>query len=252
MRPRKHLGQHFLADPNIVARIVDLAGVGVGSNVVEVGAGTGTLTRALAATGATVVSFEIDESLAPVLDEALEGSGVDLRFADVMDVDLDETLPPGEWTMVANLPYGVGTPLLLDTLAAVPRVTRFVVMVQREVADRLSAEPGSKTYGLATVVAALHGRVRFGFSVGPSVFVPPPDVESAVIIVERVVPDPLAPEASRIAAAAFNQRRKMVRRSLRAVFDQPIAVLKAAGIDETWRAEDLSPEDYLRLAKASS
>jgi 16S rRNA (adenine1518-N6/adenine1519-N6)-dimethyltransferase len=259
LRPRKHLGQHFLADPNIVDRIVDVAGVDASSQVVEIGAGTGTLTRSLAATGATVVAYEIDENLRPVLEDSLAGVDVELRFADAMKVDLDADLPPGDWIMVANLPYGVGTPLLLEALASAPRitrfvvmVTRFVVMVQREVADRLSADPGSRTYGLATVMASLYGSVRFAFAVSPTVFVPAPDVDSAVIVVERNVADPMAAAAVRIAAAAFNQRRKMIRGSLRAVLDDPIAVLSAAGIEATLRAEDLSPGDYLSLARAAS
>jgi 16S rRNA (adenine1518-N6/adenine1519-N6)-dimethyltransferase len=252
LRPRKHLGQHFLADPNIVDRIVDVAGIDASSQVVEIGAGTGTLTRSLAATGATVVAYEIDENLRPVLEDSLAGVDVELRFADAMKVDLDADLPPGDWIMVANLPYGVGTPLLLEALASAPRITRFVVMVQREVADRLSADPGSRTYGLATVVASLYGSVRFAFAVSPTVFVPAPDVDSAVIVVERNVADPMAAAAVRIAAAAFNQRRKMIRGSLRAVLDDPIAVLSAAGIEATLRAEDLSPGDYLSLARAAS
>jgi 16S rRNA (adenine1518-N6/adenine1519-N6)-dimethyltransferase len=248
LRPRKRLGQHFLADPNVVERIVRTAAVGSQDQVVEIGAGTGTLTKALAATGARVVAYEIDEGLRPLLESVLEDTGVDLRFADAARVDLAEQLGAGEWVMVANLPYGVGTTLLLDALQEVPAIERFVVMVQREVAERLAASPGSKIYGLASVVAALHAEVHYGFTVAPSVFVPPPEVESAVIVVRRVEADSGAREASRIAAAAFNQRRKMVRRSLQSVFDDPVAVLGAAGIDPTVRAEDLAPEDYLRLA----
>lgn len=252
LRPRKHLGQHFLADPNIVDRIVEIAGVDAESNVVEIGTGTGTLTRALAATGASVVTYEVDEALRPLLAESLEGLDIDLRFGDAMKVDFASELPPGEWTMVANLPYGVGTPLLLDALVAAPNITRFVVMVQREVADRLAAEPGNRQYGVATVVASLYGRVRLAMTIGPSVFVPPPAVDSAVVVVDRIVADPDAGEAARIAAAAFNQRRKMVRGSLRSVFADPIRVLESAGIEPTLRAEDLTTEDYLALARAAA
>ena len=251
IRPRKHLGQHFLADPNVIDRIVELAGVTGGSQVVEIGAGTGALTRALADTGATVVSYEVDLALRPVLKDVFGSSDIDLRFGDAMKADFDADLAPGEWIMVANLPYGVGTPLLLDTLRNVPRVIRFVVMVQREVADRLSASPGSRTYGLATVVAGLYGTVRFGFSVGPRVFLPSPDVESAVIVVNRIQAHPLAAEAARLAAAGFNQRRKMLRRSLAVVLDDPASVLGAAGIAETARAEELSPGDFVALAEAA-
>lgn len=252
LRPRKRLGQHFLADPNVVDRIVRTAGVRQGSRVLEIGAGTGTLTRALAAAGAEVISFEIDEGLRPVLEEVLAGTSVDLRFADAARVDLAEALGAGPWTMVANLPYGVGTTLLLDALQQVPVIDRFVVMVQREVAERLAAEPGSKTYGAATVVVALHADIDYAFTVAPSVFFPAPEVDSAVIVVDRVVPSPHAAAACRIASAAFTHRRKMLRRSLQTVFADPIAVLDAAAIEPTLRAEDLSPADYIRLAEVAA
>ena len=250
-RPRKALGQHFLADPNIVDRIVRLAGVGSESRVVEIGAGTGTLTRALAATGAEVVAYEIDASLAPLLEETVAGVGtVDVRFADAMQVDFAEVLGPGPWVLVANLPYNVGTPLVLDLLRDVPAVTRFVVMIQREVADRLAAEPGSRKYGLPSVVVRLYGTVRFGFRVSPQVFVPPPDVDSAVVVVERGATPPFARQAEVLAQAAFGQRRKMIRRSLTTVLTDPETILDAAGIDPTVRAEDLSVGDFLAIARS--
>lgn len=254
LRPRKAYGQHFLADPNLVAKIVRLAGVGPGDRVVEIGAGTGTLTRALAATGARVVAFEIDRRLEPVLAETLAGvAGVEVRFEDALDADLAGRLDGGPWTLVANLPYNVGTTLVLDLLTGVPAITRFVVMVQREVADRLAAAPGSRRYGLPSVVAGLYGRVTFGFAVPPQVFVPAPDVASAVVAIERRrVVDPLAGRARDLAAAAFSGRRKMLRRSLAGTLADPGAVLAAAGIDPTARAEALAPEDYLRLARAAA
>ncbi len=250
-RPNKQLGQHFLADPNTIERIVALAEIGPGDRVVEVGAGTGTLTLALAATGAAVVAYEVDEHLRPVLTEALAGVDVDLRFADVTAVDLVAELGDGPWTMVANLPYNVGTPLLLEALRAAPNLTRFVVMVQREVAARLSAGPGSKRYGFPSVVVGLRSRVRSSFPVGRSVFLPPPDVDSAVIEIVRVTPHRLVDAAERLAGAAFGQRRKMLRRSLATVLPDPLAVLGRAGIDPTSRAEDLPPEAYLEIAEAA-
>ncbi len=249
-RPRKRLGQHFLADPNLVERIVRTAGVGPGDLVVEIGAGTGTLTRALAATGATVVSYEIDRGLAPVLAETLGDCGAEVRFEDAAKVDLAAALPGGPWALVANLPYHVGTPLLLDILRHVPQVTTMVVMVQRQVADRLTAAPGSRTYGLPSVVAQLHAVVRFGFPVPATVFVPEPGVESAVVELTRVDPPSAAERAVELAAAAFNQRRKMLRRSLAGALDGAEPILIRAGIEPTARAEDLAPEDYVRLANA--
>ena len=252
-RPNKALGQHFLADPNLVERIVRLADVGPGDLVVEVGAGTGTLTAALAATGASVVAYEVDAGLEPVLTEVVgQLDNVEVRIADATAVDMAAELDRGEWTMVANLPYQAATPLLLDSLRDVPQLRRYVVMIQREVAERLVASPGTKAYGIPTVSVALRAETRFGFAVPPQVFVPAPAVDSAVISLDRIEPAPAADRAEEIAAAAFGQRRKMIRRSLRTLFDDPIAVISAAELDPTTRAEDLAPADYLRLAEVSA
>ena len=249
--PRKRLGQHFLTDPNIVRKIVAAARVGPGDRVLEIGAGTGTLTRALAGTGARVVAYEVDPGLAPVLQEATAGCpGVELRFRDATREAFAESLDGPDWVLAANLPYNVGTPLLLDLLQHVPRIVRFVVMVQREVADRLLAPPGSRTYGLPSVVAALYAIPGERFPVARRVFIPPPDVDSAVIVLDRRPPADGAERAVELAAAAFGQRRKMLRGSLAAGLADPVAVLEAAGIAPTARAEELAPEDYLRLAEA--
>ena len=251
IRLRRSLGQHFLVDPNVVRRIVAEAGIAPGDRVLEIGAGAGTLTRGLAAAGAGVVAYEIDERLRPLLDEALAGiPGVEVRFADAA------ALPPqdlaGEATIVvANLPYHVGTPLLLDLLRRAEQVERFVVMLQREAVERLAAAPGSKAYGLPSVVAQLHGEVRVAFRVPGSVFFPEPPVESAVAVIRRITAPSGAGAAVALAAAGFNQRRKMLRRSLAAALDDPGAVLAAADIDPTLRAESLTPGDYLRLAEAA-
>ena len=251
LTPIHRLGQHFLADANITRKIVALAGVGAGSNVVEVGAGTGTLTRALVASGARVVAFEIDDGLRPVLDEVTSGFDVDVRIADVMNVDFGSVLDGVGWVMVANLPYNVGTPVVLEALRHAPNVERFVVMVQREVAERLVAQPGSPEYGLPSVVAGIHSESAVAFTVPPQVFYPPPRVESAVVEMRRVPPPHDAERAIELARAGFGQRRKMLRRSLTSVLDDPIGSLETAGIPPTSRAEDLSPAHYLRLAEVS-
>jgi 16S rRNA (adenine1518-N6/adenine1519-N6)-dimethyltransferase len=249
LRPAHHLGQHFLADPNITRKIVAVAGVVPGDKVVEVGAGTGTLTRALAEAGADVISYEIDQGLRPVLSETLEDVDVDLRFEDVSDVDLGSTLQGPEWALVANLPYNVGTPLVLDALRHVMQVTRVVVMVQKEVARRFVAIPGTPAYGLPSVITQIHSTASLVFTVPPQVFYPPPKVESAVVTMDRVSAPPHAERAIELARAGFGQRRKMLRGSLLEVVDDPIALLERAGIDPTSRAEQLSGADYLRLAE---
>ncbi|MGI8822988.1 MAG: ribosomal RNA small subunit methyltransferase A, partial [Acidimicrobiia bacterium] len=137
--PNRRLGQHFLADPNLVDRIVAAAGIGPGDRVIEVGSGTGTLTRALAAAGAEVIGFEIDRHLGPVLAEALAGVDADVRFEDATAGAIASAAGDRNAVLVANLPYGVGTSLVLDVLQTVPQVGRMVVMVQRQVADRLVA-----------------------------------------------------------------------------------------------------------------
>jgi len=249
LAPIHRLGQHFLADANITRKIVQLADVGPGDLVLEIGAGTGSLTKALAETGAKVVAFEVDEGLRPALEEVLAGLDVDLRFEDVTRVDLDFETKAGGWAMVANLPYNVGTPLVMDALRNVAGIEKFVVMVQREVAERFAASAGSPSYGLPSVVAGIYGEVRVAFKVPPQVFYPQPRVESSVVVLKRKpgLPDG-ANRAVELARAGFAQRRKMLRRSLASVLSEPAQVLESAGINATARAEDLSPEEYLRLA----
>lgn len=250
LHPSHHLGQHFLADPNVIDKIVTLANVGPGDQVVEIGAGTGTLTLALAATGARVLAYEIDQTLAPVLDDVLAGSGVDLRLEDVSAVDLGTVLAPPPWHLVANLPFNIGTPLLIEVLRRVEAVTKIVAMVQREVADRIVAAPGSRTYGLPTVVVGIHGQARMEFAVPSQVFYPAPTVDCAVLWIERKRAPGSASLAIEIARAAFGQRRKMLRKSLSAILPDPTASLAASGISETARPEQLSPEDFVRLAES--
>jgi 16S rRNA (adenine1518-N6/adenine1519-N6)-dimethyltransferase len=250
LSPHRKLGQHFLADPNVVRRIVAFAGVGPGDLVVEIGAGTGTLTKALAGAGAKVIAYEVDDRLGPLL-AAEVGSIAELRFEDASRVDLDRSLADGPWTMVANLPYQVGTSVLLDAVTGAGRIEHFVVMVQREVADRLVAPAGSRTYGLPSVVAGLFCDVTFGFAVGPQVFFPRPKVDSAVVRLRRTSPpEPRRLLAAELAAAAFGQRRKMLRSSLRGALDDPEATLGRAGLDPTARPEDLAPQRFLELADA--
>lgn len=250
--PRRRLGQHFLVDPNITRKIVALAEVGPGSRVLEIGAGTGTLTAALAETGARVVSFEVDTSLRPLLAEVTAGlDGVELVFADAAAVDLGARLGAGPWVLCANLPYHVGTPLVLDLLRHAPAVSRMVVMVQEEVAERLVARPGSKAYGVPSVVVGLHADARIAFHVPPHVFLPPPNVSSAVLVLDRRPAPPLAEEAIGLAAAAFGRRRKMLRGALAPVLPDPDAVLAAAGIPPTARAESIPPEGWARLAEVA-
>lgn len=249
--PRYSLGQNFLADPNIVAKIVKEAHLDDSSQVVEIGAGTGAITSLLAEAAETVVAYEIDGSLSAILAETLAGyDNIDLRFEDAASVRFDDVLGDGTWTMVGNLPFNVGTGIVLDTLRYAFRVTRIVAVVQREVADRLLADAGSKTYGLPSVTAGLHADVRCAFSVAPQAFEPKPRVDSAVIVLDRRPAPAGARRAIQLASVAFGQRRKMLRRSLSGVLHEPEEILAAAGIDPTARPEQLAPIEFVAIALA--
>lgn len=252
IRPAKALGQHFLVDPNITRKIVSLAEIEPGDAVVEIGPGTGTLTLALCDAGAEVVAYEVDRQLETLLAEVLNPDCAELRFADIGDVDLGAALDGKRtWTMVANLPYNVGTSAVLDALRHAPQIRRFVVMVQVEVAERLVAKPGSKTFGLPSVVVGIFGRARLAFKVPPQVFLPPPRVGSAVVTIDRVAMPAHAARAVELAAAGFGQRRKMLRSSLTSVLATPETHLSAAGIAASSRAEELEVADWLRLAEVA-
>lgn len=255
LAPRRDLGQNFVADPNTVRRIADLARVGPDDHVVEVGAGLGSLTLALAETGATVTAVEVDAGVVAVLrsiiaDEGDAASNVTIVEANAMDADWDELIDPdidGGWTLVANLPYNVGTPLVCDVLDQVPHVTRILVMVQREVAERFAASPGDSQYGAISVKASYWGRARIVGHVPASVFFPTPNVESALVeITRRTPPDADPAQLFPLVKTAFGQRRKMLRKSLSGVVtaDQFIA----ADVPETARPEELGVEAWVRLA----
>jgi len=251
VRPRKSMGQNFLVDRNIVAKTVALAGLGPGERVIEIGAGTGTLTRAMADGGSMVRAYEVDPRLQPVLEEVLaDRTNVELVIEDASKTDFPALLDDGPWVLVANLPYHVGTPLLLELVQSAFQISRFIVMVQREVARRLEASPGSRDYGVPSVVAGLYTTRVDSFRVPPTVFYPMPSVESTVLRLDRIAsPQPdVRGRAVLLAKAAFGKRRKMLRRSLAEALPNPAAALEAAGLDPTARAEDLSPLDYVELA----
>ena len=250
IRPKRSLGQNFVVEPNTVRRIAELAGVGLGDRVVEVGPGLGALTLALLETGAEVTAVEIDDVLVDVLEEVAGDHGsLRIVHADAMGVDWESLLGAGPWTLVANLPYNVSVPLVCDLLDDVPAIVRLVVMVQLEVADRLVASPGDDAYGLPSVKVAYHAEARKVGRVPPSVFLPRPRVDSALVDVVRR-PEPLVaadPDVLfRLVRAGFAHRRKMLRGALRGSVDE--AGLVAAGVDPTLRAEDLDLAQWAAIA----
>jgi 16S rRNA (adenine1518-N6/adenine1519-N6)-dimethyltransferase len=254
VRPSRALGQNFVVDPNTVRRIVRLAGVTAGDLVVEVGAGLGALTLALAETGAVVTAVELDRHLLPVLEEVLAGvePGPKVVHADAMTVDWSALLAPAErWQLVANLPYNVATPLVLDVLDHVPAVDRLLVMVQREVGERLAAAPGTSAYGIPSVKVAYWTHAEIAGRVGPSVFLPRPQVDSVLVRMVRRAAPATAADPDRLFAlvrAGFGQRRKMLRRSLVGLVD--VEDFERAGIAPESRAEELDVEQWGRLAGA--
>ena len=251
LQPSRARGQNFVADPNTVRRIARLAGVGPGDRVVEIGAGLGSLSLALAETGASVTAIEVDRRLVPVLRSVVEPAGVTVVEGDAMRLDWAALLGDGPWSLVANLPYNVATPLVADLLDGVPAIRRMVVMVQREVAERLAAGPGEEAYGAVSVKVAYWATAAVVARVPPTVFLPPPQVESAVIRSERrrspAVPADVDREwLFRLVSTAFGQRRKMLRRSLAGLVTAE--ELAAAGIPGEARPEELGVQAWGRLA----
>lgn len=251
LAPRRDLGQNFVADPNTVRRIAHLARVGAGDHVVEVGAGLGSLTLALAETGARITAIEVDAGLAAVLRDMFAGhETVHVVEADAMSADWDALAPPGS-VLVANLPYNVATPLVADVLDTVPAITRLLVMVQREVAERFAATPRTPAYGAVSVKIAYWASARIVGLVPASVFVPRPNVESALVEIVRHEPPATDPRALfELVRTGFGQRRKMLRRSLAGVVTPE--QFAAAGVAPTARPEELDVAAWCALADAVS
>jgi 16S rRNA (adenine1518-N6/adenine1519-N6)-dimethyltransferase len=258
LAPRKALGQNFLFDLNLTRRIARAGGPLPGCHVVEVGPGPGGLTRALLLEGAEhVTAIERDARALPALAEIADAAPGRLTVveADALDVDYAALADGRPLRIVSNLPYNVGTPLLVGWLSAPhwpPVWESLTLMFQKEVAERIVAGPGSKAYGRLAVLAQWRCRARLLFDVPPQAFTPPPKVTSAVVRIEPradAVPLPAA-AVERLTAAAFGQRRKMLRSSLKSLWPDPEPILLAAGIAPTARAEEVEVAALLRLAQA--
>lgn len=256
---RKSLGQNFILDLNLTRRIARAAGPLAGRTVIEIGPGPGGLTRALLLEGAErVVAVERDERCQPALQAIAERypGRLDLRFDDAVGMDWSNLRSESATKPIiaANLPYNVATILLIGWLESdpwPPWFQRMVLMFQKEVAERIVAEPGSKAYGRLAVIAQWRTRPKLLFTLRPEAFTPPPKISSA--LVEFVPIDTPSPPCSvrtlgQVTAAAFGQRRKMLRQSMKALVHDPEALLEAAGIASTLRGEVLSVSDFARLA----
>lgn len=258
--PTKKLGQNFLHDPNTVRRIVAAAELSPDDHVVEVGPGLGSLTLGLIDTAASVTALEIDPRLAgrlpntvgefaPDHADRLTVINTDALKASRADFDAAPT------ALVANLPYNVSVPVLLHLLAELPSISRVLVMVQKEVADRLAAQPGSKIYGVPSVKAAFYGDVSRAGTIGKHVFWPAPNIESGLVRIDVAADAPreLRDTVFPLVDAAFAQRRKTLRSTLSGIYGSAAAAedaLRAAGIDPGLRGEKLTVADFIRLGEA--
>jgi len=250
---KKSFGQHFLLDLNITRKIARLAQLQPGDRVIEVGPGPGGLTRALLETGAQVTTVEMDPRFRPLLDElsAAAGGNLSLVFGDALNCDEAEIAGGEPAHVVSNLPYNVGTPLLIKWLTGPWTPASMTLMFQKEVADRITAAPDTSGYGRLAVIAQATSEAHGVMDVGARAFTPPPKVDSAVV---RLTPRADRPSAARldalqkVTAAAFGQRRKMLRSSLKLMGGE--ALVAAAGLDPQARAETVRVEGFLTLADA--
>ncbi len=250
LRPDTALGQHFLVDENLADLAIRRAGVTPADVVLEIGAGPGVLTAALARAAATVHAVEIDRRLEDLLDEAISGAGdVRVHWGDAMQMAWEE-LDPAPTLMVANLPYNIATPAVVESTWRLPSLRAWCVMTQREVADRWEAAPGGRLYGVPSVLLALAAAPSFRRNVGRDVFAPPPRVDSALVAMTRTAPGASEPVRA-VVRAAFAQRRKTLVNALGSAGwdkDRVRAACAAAGVDPGARAEHLAPAQFPALA----
>ncbi|WP_319402235.1 16S rRNA (adenine(1518)-N(6)/adenine(1519)-N(6))-dimethyltransferase RsmA [uncultured Anaeromusa sp.] len=256
IRMSKKLGQNFLVDPSVVAGIVKAAGIQEQDVVLEIGPGIGTLTQGLAETGAKVVAVELDRHLLDVLAHTLEGyENVRIVHGDILKIDILQEVGCGPFKVVANLPYYITTPIIMELLEARLPIDYMVTMVQKEVAERMAAEPGSKAYGALSVAVQYYTKPHVLMIVPPRSFIPAPAVDSAVICCERREKPAVEVEDEalffRVVKAAFGQRRKTLANALKAggfPQEQLQLVLAKAGIDAMRRGETLSLDEFAAIA----
>jgi len=250
IRPSRALGQSFVVDPNTVARIVRLAEIGPSEEILEIGAGLGSLTLGLLGAAERVVALEKDERLAALLLEVVEGGRVEVVVGDALKVDLgsfDAT------KSVSNLPYSVAARVVLKVLAEAPRIEELTVMVQKEVGERLAASPGTRVYGASSVLVAAHADATILGRVSRRAFWPVPNVDSVVVRLRRRPAPAGAGNLGDVVRAAFSQRRKSLRNSLSSVAggtEAAVAALTEAGVAPQARAEELGLAEFVSVGRA--
>lgn len=258
LRLKHKLGQNFLIRPDVVRAIAEAAELAPGTPVMEIGPGIGTLTQALARTGAEVTAFEIDRSLEHVLAHTMEPyDNVRIIYEDVLKADLPAVLGERTWHAAANLPYYITTPILLYLIQSELPISLFVFMMQKEVAERILAEPGSKAYGALTIAVQYYCTVEPVMDIPPAAFIPRPQVTSTVLKLRRRETPTVAVKEEklffRLVKMGFGQRRKVFTNAMKTggiSAELGAAMLEAAGIDGKRRGETFSMEEYARLADA--
>jgi len=252
VRPTKTLGQNFVVDPNTIRKVVAVADIASTDHVLEVGPGAGSLTMALAAAAARVTAVEVDPQLVRVLREVTENvANLDIIEADALRYPLKSV---GADVVVANLPYNIAATLVLEILERAPSVRRLTVMAQKEVGERLAGTPGSKTYGLPSLIVGFYGTARAVASISRNAFWPVPNVDSVVVRIDRCAPPDVDPRRFVVVArAAFSQRRKTLRRCLTPLagsLDAATAALASAGVPPDARAEELGVDAFVAITRA--
>lgn len=260
---QKKYGQNFIGDPALLERIATVCDWQPGDRALEIGPGAGTLTRAIAREAEEVLAVEIDRRLAPLLEETLaDCANVHLVFTDALKADLDALMRDtlgwdGHYKLIANLPYYITTPLIMHVLEDSEKVSELVIMVQKEVGERLCAAPGSKAYGAVTVMVQYAATVARAFDVGRHAFVPAPEVDSTILHLIPYEKRPIQAQSDavlrRVVKAAFSQRRKTLRNSLSSLGCDKALIkqaLEAASIEDSRRAETLSVAEFVALADA--
>lgn len=260
---QKKYGQNFIGDPALLERIATVCDWQPGDRALEIGPGAGTLTRAIAREAEEVLAVEIDRRLAPLLEETLaDYANVHLVFTDALKADLDALMRDtlgwdGRYKLIANLPYYITTPLIMHVLEDSEKVSELVIMVQKEVGERLCAAPGSKAYGAVTVMVQYAATVARAFDVGRHAFVPAPEVDSTILHLIPYEKRPIQAQSDavlrRVVKAAFSQRRKTLRNSLSSLGCDKALIkqaLEAASIEDSRRAETLSVAEFVALADA--
>ena len=258
IEPKRDLGQNFLIDDNILGVILGQLECGPGDVALEVGAGLGVLTAALAGVAAHVHAFEVDRGLGPALGVTLKGHpNVSLHFEDILRAPLEE-FHPAPTVCASNLPYSVAGPFVVEALQRLPGVRRYCLMVQREVADRMAAAPGTKAYGTLSVWVGLYARLIRARQLSRSIFYPQPHVDSTLIVLERLEQDKLPaidPVLVReVVQAAFGQRRKTLANALSSGLEVPrqwvVEVVESLGLSPDVRAERLKPAEFVQVTEA--